>query len=188
VIGGHCVFLLEATMLKVEQSRISRSSVLKQWHKQSPAVRFKHGLPAASKPWTARPTVGLRGVPRTDRVLDNLDTCFAYEMSKAPGKKYAEVVKHLYCNISQAVGRLPVSHTMPTPGTRTMVYSFEYDTVVSGKATMQLLGWPDNLVTRDFFSDCDYRQLGGMGFSVPISGMFMAVLYSNPFAPWRPDA
>ena len=117
--------------------------------------------------------------------MDCVDVCFAAMQKKYPELSIEQLIKGMFCNTSQSVARLPVSRTaFPTPCTSSVVYSYEHDTLVSGRATMKLLGWPDSALPRDV-SETLYKALSGDGFSAPISSMLMTVFFANPWAPWR---
>ena len=121
--------------------------------------------------------------------MDLLDTTFSYMRAKSPTDQVPlkEFVRNLWCNTSQSVARLPISRAFPVLTTTAVVYSFEFDTIISGRSMMKLLGWPEEALPSQGSSltDNEYRKLAGNGFSAVLSGMILTVLYANPWAPWR---
>ena len=177
-------YITQAERLTEEQSHMAKSPELQKWRSRSLAIRHELQIPAQSTPWTSRPRVRLLGIPRTPRVMDCVDVCFAAMQQKYPELSIEQLIKGMFCNTSQSVARLPVSRSFPTPCTSSVVYSYEHDTLVSGRATMKLLGWPDSALPRDV-SETLYKGLSGDGFSAPISSMLMTVFFANPWAPWH---
>jgi len=156
---------------------------LRKWPNHSKDIRNKYSLPAFGKEWTGRPGTSLLGLPATPRMVDVLDTSFSSIRSKCPDRVLHELLKNLWANPSQSVARLPISYGAPTPATSTIMYSFEKDRCVSPSGWMHLLGWPRSL-TPSLFSESEYAQIAGNGFSAPVAAMISVAMYSNPFAPW----
>lgn len=164
---------------------MNRSSELRRWKEHAVNVRHEHNLPSRAQTWVSRPGVSLMAVPKTPRILETIDVCFAYMRSKDPQASFRQVATSLFCDFSQSINRLPVRQRMPTPTTSATIYSYELDRVVSPWATLRFLGWPCNLLgDSDSFPAAEQRRLSGNAFSVPISGMMSMLLYLNPHAPW----
>ena len=170
-------------MVSGEKSR-ERSAEFRKWPESSAEMRRKHNLPATGAAWTSLSSVQLCGVPRRDRIKDVLNVCFSVWRARHPTLDHRSLIANLWCNVGQSVSRLPISQGLNTGATSALMYSFEKDRLLSGAACMQLLGWPVGLLPRDSFTDRQYRQLAGNGFSLPVACAFTVVLYSNPWAPW----
>ena len=158
-----------------------------KWMRSGVDVRSKHGLAFTSQSqWSKQKGVKMLGVPRLDRILDCLDTCWSYVQKTEDHLNHKQLRADLWCNIGQEVSRLPVSRgNVPCLATSSLLYSFQEDRLLSGAAHMQLMGWPSNLCTHEGFpTQADYRALAGAAFSCPIAAILTSVLYSNPFAPW----
>ena len=65
----------------------------------------------------------------------------------------------------------------------TVEYSFQLDKILSGFGQMRIMGHPANL-DRSLFSNADFMELAGEGFSIPIAAMLIHAYWENPHAPW----
>ena len=167
-------------MEKQKQSKDWRA-----WRTHSSTIRAASGIPKNAKPWTTRPAVALRGLPDSERVHDLLDTAFAMQQRINPaGSTTEELVRGLMVDVSVAVQRKPWSTSPPTVTTRSMLYSFEKDTTLSGHAHMRLMGWPSDRSPAERFSDSDLRALAGESYSVPLSTLLNFTLFCNPWGTW----
>ena len=165
---------------------MAASSELRKWKAHSASVRAKYNIPSGDGAWSwvSQPGRNLSGLPQTPRVLDCLDICFAVARARNPQAPMAKVAEGLLVNVSQSVGRIPLTYSMPTPATSTLVYSFKHDQIVSPMAVLRYLGWPEDLIPSTVFSSSELRKIGGNAFSVPATGLLMILLFFNPFAPW----
>jgi hypothetical protein len=155
------------------------------WRTHSSTIRAASCIPKNSKPWTTREGVALRGLPDSERVRDLLDTAFAIQQRINPASSSTEeLLRGLMVDVSVAVQRKPWSTSPPTVTTRSMLYSFEKDVVLSGHAHMRLMGWPADRCPAERFSDTDLRALAGESYSVPLSTMLNFTLFCNPWGPW----
>jgi hypothetical protein len=154
------------------------------WRAKSAIVRDALKLPPGSKPWTSRPEVKLRGVADSERQRDLLDVAWADSRNKNPGLASSELCKILWANPSQGLQRRPWSWKPQTLTTSCELYSYEGDCVISGAGHMRAMGWPNNCVPIDEFSESDVRSLAGESYRVPIACIATNAFYLNPYAPW----
>ena len=170
-------------MIKEERSRIARSRDLQKWPAHSASQRHRHGLPAVGFAWSEQASVHLRGLPRTPRVIDVVNTALACEQVKRPNTPLADLTKNLWCNVSQCISRMPIYKSVPTCTTSMVLYSYERDRFVSSRNMLRLLGWPSNVLSSSFIN-AEYRFLSGNAFSVPLASICQLLAFSNPFADW----
>ena len=160
-----------------------------RWLQTSEAVRTKHNVPKATKPWTSKPNVQLRGVPGTPRVLDVLDTVWAIATQQAPrAASTGKIAQGLWVDLSQDVQRQPVTAHARGKGlhgmaTSSIFYSYSADAVLSGKAHLQLLGHPLSRMRRRF-TESQLRHLAGEGCSVPHAALAPFLMFANPHGQW----
>jgi hypothetical protein len=68
--------------------------------------------------------------------------------------------------------------------TGSVMYSYEHDKTLSGKAHLQLLGHPKDRMSRQIFSESKLRDLAGEGFSVPCAALVTFLCFANPHGEW----
>ena len=155
------------------------------WKAQSSELRAQLGLPKGAKPWTARPSIALRGVPHKDRVLDLLDIAFASQMKAAPpNTPTRHAISNLVCDISQAQKGKPWAEGLNTARQNTTPYVFCADAIVSGCGMMCLQGWHRGACPQGLFSDSELRSMAGEAYSVPIAALIHFIMYRNPHGLW----
>jgi hypothetical protein len=176
----------QAHVKDLEKSRSAQTVELRKWKAHSADIRRKHNIPGPGLAWSwcKQDRVRLAGVPRTDRVRDVVDVALAVARLRNPATPLAELTQKLYVNTSQSVSRVPVSlRHPPTPTTTMSIYSYGRDSILSPRAFMRWMGWPQSLIHENF-SFGELNILVGNSFSVPLSALTLAALYANPQAPW----
>jgi len=174
--------MLEAS----ERQKDRTDKAFAKWKEDSSDIRSRLGLPRETKDWTSRPDVHLRGVPDRPRLYDLLNIGFGIKLLENTGNEVLtrQMMKDYYCDLSSSVARLPFKTGQPhTFRQNSYEYNYGFDTVLSGTARMQLLGWPRSMLPRTF-DDSVYRKLSGEGYSVPICSVLNYLAYTNPWAPW----
>ena len=132
-------------------------------------------------------TQGLKGA----RMRDCIDVGFekskkirARIKGQPPPTMVEECAKDVRVDISQNVDRLPVSvGPIPCLTTRSLLYDYSHDCLLSGKMHMRLLGWPRRFLSGKF-SDHALRNLAGDGFSLPIASLMGLGCFLNQHADW----
>ena len=186
-------FVLQDAIDKEEGVRLN--TTYRQWVSKSVEARKKLCMPLAAKPWTGRPEVKLLGVPtgsKGERLRDCIDVGFekskklrAKMKGQRPPSTAEECAKDVRVDISQNVDRLPVSvGSIPCLTTRSLLYDYGHDCVLSGKMHMRFLGWPSSFLATDKFHDHTLRELAGEGFSLPIASLMELGCFLNPHADW----
>ena len=131
-------------LLKTELRQYSYdddSGDAKKWILHSRDARHKLNIEPHAVPWTSeKQLLGVRN--KTGRQADLIDIAYASERTKFKrhGVAPSEVVKGLLADISQSVKRKPWSRNLPTLMQRTLVYSFDKDSVLSGSDHLRLQG------------------------------------------------
>ena len=153
-----------------------------RWNTHSAVMRQKHSLPKVSSPWTdSSPTPCLRGLEASARMKDSLNVSFSMERDRlAAGTTTAQIVKDLFCDVSQGIQRKP----WKTFCASSCPYSYEHDRLVSGYGALRALGFPMACVTPDAYSARQVRDLAGEAFSLPNMSLVVYALFANPYAPW----
>ena len=168
--------------MEVRSERFSRSTA---WRSQAAALRNAAKLPAASRPWTGRPGVLLRGLRADDaRTREVLDIGFALTQLKFPGRKSTDLAKGLWANATQSICRQVALHRPPTPTMNMELYSYERDCRVSGEAILRLMGWPRHRAPMEYFTEAQLTSLAGESFSVPTIAQLAFICFQNPFGAW----
>ena len=153
----------------------------KTWQKTRVATRRQLGMSLAMQPWT--PRASLRGLPRRERALEQLDTCFWKMFKKHEDEQ--QWLSRTFVHVFQNTARTPVTEHMPCFLTKSDIYSFGKDQVVSGMGHLQAMGWPVDRVPSTIASDAQCRDLAGQSFSVPTAALLQAIMIANPWAPWH---
>ena len=156
-----------------------------KWKARSVAARASLGMPATAKPWTK--DASLRGVPPGERVRDVLDIAFQQATLHHPGMDRKELLKNLWCDISQNCDRgLRYTFAVPCFTTNSVAYSFGQDACLSGAAQFRALGWGSDPppMPLEYFSNGDARDLSGDAYSVPMASAATMVCFLNPYSPW----
>ena len=172
------------------EERLLKGCQFSAWRVQSNTIRDKLGLASAAAPWTRMNGVHLRGVPRSERVTDLIDIAFALWRAENPSTPIPEIIKNRFLSVCQRVESLPRRNrasgvAFPSlPSNTCPIYSYERDTVLSGKAHMALSGWHADSAPAEHFSDGDLRNLAGECFSVQAWAQVFYVFYLLPKAPW----
>ena len=157
---------------------------LRRWGARSVEQRAKLSIGKHDMPWTDFPDVKLAGVGKSARQRDVVDVCFAALRAKNPTASRSQLVKGQWANIGQSIERLPLSSKPQTLTTRTVLYSYEKNVVLSGAAHLRLLGWGQGMAPLEVVSEVEARSLAADSFSVPISAQMSFAYYINPYAPW----
>lgn len=140
-----------------------------------------------SRPWT--PHHELRGLPNSDRMRDLIDVSYhrARRDTMDADTDEKEVPRGLFLDVSQGMMRARLCRDLLNSfGTKSMVYSYEHDIVLSGASHLQLFGWSRDRMS-NFFSDDTLRDLAGESISVPSLAIVLLALWMNPFADWWPS-
>ena len=147
-------------------------------------TRESIGLAQAAKPWTSRKK--LLGVPAGARVRQLLDIVYWKRRISAPGISEEEFIQDCWVHISKSMERLPYQvGSLPCLVAGSQFYSMQFDTTISGRAHMQVIGWPEcYLDDADGLSDHEYRDLAGNAFSVPLAALLSACMIMNRYGPW----
>ena len=92
----------------------------------------------------------------------------------------------VWVHISQSIERLPYQvGSLPCLVTGSQFYSMQFDCTISGRAHMQVMGWPEcYLDDADGLSDNEYRNMAGNAFSVPFAALLSACMIMNRYSPW----
>ena len=166
---------------------LGNKRLMTEWGRHSKELRVALQLPFSAKPWTGRKDVTLHGVRRIPRDLDCIDICWAHMRKKlGPDIVPEDVRKDLFVNATQSVKRLPVTKGVPLLCQRTTPYSYEYDTVLSGRDCLSLQGFPTapSVAPPHKFEDHDIRALAGESHFLPVMGSLVYAYWLNPLAPW----
>ena len=168
------------------EAQHTRRHKFAEWVAQSSKVRAEHGIPKHDKPWSQRRGIQMSGVPARPRVVDLLDVGFALRQ-RALGHyaTSAELRRSYYCDISGSVERKPFAVHPFVFRRNSFLYSYETDSVLSGAAQLEVMGWPRRLLpSASVISDSEYRDLSGECYSVPIAAVLNMCFYCNPWGPW----
>ena len=154
-------------------------------------------MPPGAAPWAEQSQVKLQSVTpgmKGARFRDCIDVGFEKSKKLRLKKKrqgeslpstLEECAKDLRVDISQNVDRLPVSlGLIPCLTTRSLLYDYTNDSLLSGKMHMRFLGWPRSFLASEKFQDHTLRNLAGEGFSVPIASLMSLGCFLNPYADW----
>ena len=145
------------------------------------------GVLAAFAGWSKRRGVALHGVPRLERVIDVVDCAFASRIAVAPPTTSTqELIKGLWCNAAQGVGRSPWGD----PGTLTcksLWYNFSEDQALDGVDYLRLQGLPKTCDITGL-SNSELKDLAGEGYSCPVITSFLVACYYQPWAGWWREA
>ena len=153
------------------------------WLAKDRTTRDRVGLARGASPWSERKA--LRGVPPSQRVKNLLDIAFWKHRTQFPGVGEAELVRNTWVHISQELDRIPISKPLaPCLLSNSVLYSMEADATISGRAHLQLMGWPVSFIERSGISDSECRDLAGNSFSCPISCLISCCMIMNRFGPW----
>ena len=117
---------------------------MSKWLKNSTRVRNKLQITGDWKPWTSRPGVRLKGVPKNERIYDLLDCAYADRLVKLQrsGEPVLDAVasRDLYADFSQGV-QCETWGYLQTMCPRTTIYSYENDAVLPKSSFAFAQGW-----------------------------------------------
>ena len=169
--------------LAPEERSKEHKSERSDWKRRSLHKRTSIEMPPGAKPWTEKPGVKLRGVPRSDRYEDCLDVSF-FESVKNGGS--ADRPIH-FSVISNNVdwGKL-ARDTIPTFCTASKIYSFQYDTVLTVEHRLALMCFPSGLARRSL-QDKDIEAMLGEACHVACMALVLLSICAISPAPWLRD-
>ena len=178
----------KATALNSEKQHARTLEFLK-WEAHSSTTRSHHQIARASKPWTSRRHVQLKGVPDSARIRDVIDVGFAIrQKSNHHSVSTKDLIRDLFADVATSVHRLPYKQRgLGVFRQNSLIYSYDADVLLSGMSHMQLMGWPKSALSSGF-SDADLRHLAGEYYSLPICTMITFCLYCNPWGSWWSQA
>lgn len=162
-----------------------RPDELAAWRSQSATLRAKFGIPRDAKPWTSRRGVALRGVSKCERALDVIDTVYAVHRNRNPKVPVNALIRDLFCDWSQMVGRVPGSVGTRTATTNTSLYSYHKDCCLTGLSNLKLLGWSTDHIGASEFSSNELKKLAGESYSLPLCTLIVGILHLNPYGSWH---
>ena len=116
------------------------------------------------------------------RYLAVIDQGWCARMQERLWPTFKDACHDYFANVSQGVQGRPWGPAR-TLTTKSEIFSYEYDGVLSGYAHMKAQGWPDQVCLEDF-TEAEKYALAGAGMSAPCVAMVLAAYYANPVAPW----
>ena len=120
----------------------------------------------------------------TEQQSDLLNIAWCFHRASKPATTSTDDLRTgFWANLSQSVQRKPWAEPPHTCCRSTVEYSFQLDKILSGFGQMRIMGHPANL-DRSLFSNADFMELAGEGFSIPIAAMLIHAYWENPHAPW----
>ena len=142
-----------------------------------------HGAALDWKPWTGRPEFKGRGLPKLARVLDVLDCLAIHVLSqkqKASTDDLQDLMRGMYVDVSQGLLRHAhtssqgVNHALTTSA---IVFSYDRDSVLTGRELLQLHGQPSSLSLPSELTESQISHLAGEGMALPCLAGIMWCLY-----------
>ena len=160
---------------------------LREWRKQSAAIRQKLDISSTYRGWTSQAGIRLLGVPKVERCKDVLDVSWSTRMRQlglATPRK--EAAKSWWTDPGQGVGRRCWGETPGTLCRNSIKYSHEFDFSLSGYDHLRLQGIPKEEPGMAYarFSDDELKDLAGEAYFLPCAAMVMFSYYLNPHSPW----
>ena len=162
------------------------------WQKESCDLRKELNVPASTKPWTQRPGFRGLGLPKTPRVLEALDLCVIMKCKELRCEltgDLASLMRNQFIDVSQSISRscftnrYGVNHALTTSS---VVYSFERDSVLTGKELLLLHGQPKRLSVPSELSESTISQAAGEGFACPCIAAILWSVYLTKRFPEAP--
>ena len=162
-----------------------RASAYK-WKENSAAIREALKLPTDSSPWTQRPGIRLRGVPKLPRYIDCLDITYAQHCTRQdiPIDDFEAGSKGLWRDISQDISRNITGHNniRSTRTTNTLNYCFARDRLECTTESLMALGY-DSDISFGTLDARHMRDLAGEGQALPATAaMLYAIALEVDFA------
>ena len=140
-------------------------------------------MSAHAAPWTDRPDVILRVLPRLDRHKDLLNIRWQQKMIKLPGRTSDELRKDTWANVLQMVRRNDtLKPQCLTIGL--LMYSFEYDTLLDGEDHLRIQGAPAGTAQAAVVSDTQAKDLAGESYHVASLVAVIYAAYLVDLSPW----
>ena len=145
-----------------------RNTLIANWEHMSSQAKTKLQVPKVVRGWTSKPHIKLRGVPRSQRMIDIINTAWEVKLQQSPVELLEQDMStDFWCDLSQCISRSPwFTGTLRTLTTSSIIYSFERDLVLTGSDHMRLQGWPDRFLRGT--PESDLQQLAGEGTSLPL--------------------
>ena len=160
----------------------------RKWRQHDNTFRAKHDIPKDSTVWTEK--ARLFGVSSSKRMRSLIDACFCHQQNLAERRgemlSRRQMATDLFCNISQSIHRQPWSRgQLPTLFTRSLVYSYEVDAVLSAGAHLRCLGWPgsDDMPAHKL-SQWQLMSLAGESYSLILATIIHGAFFCNPWGTW----
>ena len=154
------------------------------WQKESAEFRQQHGAALDWKPWTGRPEFRGRGLPKLPRVLDVLDCLVIHVLEQkktnAATCNLQDLMQGMYVDVSQGFLRhfhtstQGVNHALTTSS---IVYSYDRDSVLTGRELLQLHGQPVSLNLPSELTESQISHLAGEGMALPCLAGLLWCLY-----------
>ena len=122
----------------------------------------------------------------TDQQTTEKDTFWSCEMLRDAFAEFPHIIQNTErllqdCHVNFEFGNYEVSNNQHH---FLVLYSMEADATISGRAHLQLMGWPVSFIERSGISDSECRDLAGNSFSCPISCLISCCMIMNRFGPW----
>lgn len=122
------------------------------------------------------------------RIKDVIDFGFSQRLKTMEAQglqlKTEDIVIGFWADVSSSITRNPYRHGCPgTFRQNSVAYSYQYDTIVSGAAQLEIMGWP-RFALPAHINDGQFRTLSGECYSLPICLALNYVLYANPYGTW----
>ena len=154
------------------------------WQADSKNLRQELRVSPDSKPWTARAEFKGTGLPKTARVLDLLDlfvisrcqrlgvSLSNADMKAAMSGQFIDVSQSLLrCSYTNRNG---INHALTTGS---MLYSFDRDSVLTGKELLLLHGQPKSLELPAGATEAQIGHLAGEGMACPCLAVVLWSIY-----------
>ena len=159
------------------------------WKTERSEFRRAHGVTEDWKPWTGQVSFKGTGLPDLPRVMDMIDS-FVIKCMVAKGLRVRgnhcecdlqQLMSGKYVDVSQSLSRNAhthlqsgINHAMTTGS---LLYSYDRDSVLTGREMLQLHGQPKTLVLPDQLSEAQLVQLAGEGIALPSLAAVLWCLY-----------
>jgi hypothetical protein len=169
----------------IEQLDSTGKDIYRNWRQYSGTERGKNGLSATYRGWSERSGVKLHGLPRVPRIIDAIDVRWGHRMKQFEKKNQRmtteAAAEGFWSNPSQGLQRKESGE----PGvltTKSLWYSFQYDTVLDGTDYLLIQGLP--LGAAGTFSSTELKNLGGEAYHAATIGTYVYAYYLYTGAPW----
>ena len=168
-------------MTSKEHSSRHGSADCANWRSDMVDVCGKLGIPCTTGSWSS--SVACRGVPDSDRMKSMLDVALMGRRRQNRDLERSQIVRDFWLDLSQPVRSLnrQLKTGMPALEQKSIIYSYEYDIVLTAEHCMMLMCFPSDWIGAH--EDMGMRAVAAGTPSAPIMSMLLTLAYSEAQMP-----